>query len=66
VLVARDRHGETADCILNGTSAEQIGAALTPLLNKEQLSPLRGHKSENNLFPALVKNTKFCDMQNTL
>lgn len=35
VLVARDRHGETADCILNGTSAEQIGAALTPLLNKD-------------------------------
>lgn len=35
VLVVRDRHGETAGCILHGTSAEQIGSALTPLLNKD-------------------------------
>jgi hypothetical protein len=34
VLVVRDRYGETADCIMNGTNAEQIGAALMPLLNK--------------------------------
>ena len=35
VLVVRDRHGETAGCILQSTSAEQIGSALTPLLNKD-------------------------------
>lgn len=35
VLVVRDRHGETADCILHDTSAEQIGSALTPLLHKD-------------------------------
>ncbi len=33
--MVRDRHGETADCILHDTSAEQIGSALTPLLNKD-------------------------------
>jgi len=35
VLVVRDRHGEAADCILHGTSAEQIGSVLTTLLNKD-------------------------------
>ncbi len=35
VLVVRDRHGETANCILHGTSAQQIGSALVPLLNKD-------------------------------
>jgi transposase-like protein len=35
VLVVRDRYGETADCILRGTSAKQIEPALTPLLNKD-------------------------------
>ena len=35
VLVVRDRHGETADFILQGISAEQIGPALTPLLTKD-------------------------------
>lgn len=35
VLVVRDRHGETADCILHDTSARQIGSALIPLVNKD-------------------------------
>jgi transposase-like protein len=35
VLVVRDRHGETANCILHGTSARQIEPALIPLLNKD-------------------------------
>ncbi len=35
VLVVRDRHGETADCILHGTSTQQIEPALIPLLNKD-------------------------------
>ncbi len=35
VLVVRDRHGETADCILHGTSTQQIESALIPLLNKD-------------------------------
>lgn len=35
VLVVRDRHGETADCILRGTSTQQIEPALIPLLNKD-------------------------------
>jgi transposase-like protein len=35
VLVIRDRYGETADCMLDDTSAEQIGPALTPLLNRD-------------------------------
>lgn len=35
VLVVRDRHGETADCILHGTSTQQIEPVLIPLLNKD-------------------------------
>jgi len=35
VLVVRDRHGETANCILHGTSAQQIEPVLIPLLNKD-------------------------------
>ncbi len=35
VLVVRDRHGETANCILHGTSARQIEPVLIPLLNKD-------------------------------
>jgi len=35
VLVVRDRHGETANCILHGTSTQQIEPALIPLLNKD-------------------------------
>lgn len=35
VLVVRDRHGETASCILQGTSTQQIEPALIPLLNKD-------------------------------
>lgn len=35
VLVVRDRHGETADCILRGTSTRQIEPVLIPLLNKD-------------------------------
>jgi len=35
VLVVRDRYGETADCILHGTSTQQIEPALIPLLNKD-------------------------------
>jgi len=35
VLVIRDRHGETADCILRGTNAEQIESGLMPLLSKD-------------------------------
>ncbi len=35
VLVIRDRHGETDDRILRGTSAELIGTVLIPLLSKD-------------------------------
>jgi len=35
VLVVRDRHGETADFVLPGVSAEQIEPMLKPLLNKD-------------------------------
>jgi hypothetical protein len=49
VLVARDRHGETSDCILNGTSAEQIGEALTPLLNKHVILCTDGMPATNRL-----------------
>lgn len=35
VLEVRDRHGETANCILHGTNAQQIEPVLIPLLNKE-------------------------------
>lgn len=35
VLVVRDRHGETASCILHGTSTQQIEPVLIPLLNKD-------------------------------
>jgi len=35
VLVVRDRHGETADCVLQGTSTQQIEPVLIPLLNKD-------------------------------
>jgi len=35
VLVVRDRHGETADCILHGISTQQIEPVLIPLLNKD-------------------------------
>ncbi len=33
--MVRNHHGETADYILHGTSAEQIGTTLTPLLKKD-------------------------------
>ena len=50
VLVVRDRHGETADCILHGTSTQQIEPALIPLLNKDVILctdgiPTRGDHS---------------------
>lgn len=35
VLVVRDRHGETADFVLYGVSAEQIEPVLKPLLNRD-------------------------------
>lgn len=35
VLVVRDRHGETADFVLQGVSATQIEPVLKPLLNKD-------------------------------
>lgn len=35
VLVVRDRHGDTADFVLPGVSAEQIEPVLKPLLNKD-------------------------------
>ena len=35
VLMVRNRHGETADYILHGTSAKQIGTALMLQLNKD-------------------------------
>jgi transposase-like protein len=35
VLVVRDRHGETADFVLQGVSADQIEPVLKPLLNKD-------------------------------
>ena len=34
VLVVRDRHGETADFVLQGVGVEQIESVLKPLLNK--------------------------------
>lgn len=35
VLVVRDRHGETADRILRGTSVKQVGTELIPLLSRD-------------------------------
>lgn len=35
VLVVRDRHGETADFVLQGVGVEQIEPVLNPLLNKD-------------------------------
>ena len=35
VLVVRDRHGETADFVLQGVGVEQIEPVLKPLLNKD-------------------------------
>jgi len=42
VLVVLDRHGETVDCILRGTSTQQIEQALTPLLNKDVILCIDG------------------------
>ena len=40
--MVRDHHGETADCILHGTRAEQIGSALIPVLNKDVIPCIDG------------------------
>ncbi|MDQ7001658.1 MAG: IS1595 family transposase [Ghiorsea sp.] len=37
VLVVRDRHGETADFVLQGTDTKSIEAVLSPLLGKDMI-----------------------------
>ena len=52
VLIARDRHGETFDAIIDAIDAEHLGAALKPVLGKDTLLCTDGSKA----FKAMAKD----------
>ena len=52
VLIARDRNGETFDAVLKSANAEQLGAALKPVLGKDTLLCSDGSRA----MKAMAKN----------
>jgi transposase-like protein len=45
VLIARDRHGETFDTVLDGLDAEHLGMALRPVISQDTLLCTDGSKA---------------------